>query len=235
MRSSGQPAGSVRATKDMAVTRKRLSTMSIWLGLFAMLMIHAGPLFSAIQAAQAGVQHHHHAEHQPSAHDLGQRHHAQGHHGQPRTGEPAWLTALELCGYCELLTVNPPLSLAPAVGAAAPRSRPSPAPSRTTAAASAATRSGHPRFCTADVIDRPWRFNHLKWKFYVQHYSWLYGACACPAFFDSTVAAAVAHAALLGNARQRLAAEHDHAAHGEPGDSANWRPWSSPELPSNRH
>ena len=36
-----------------------------------MLMIHAGPLFSAIQAAQAGVQHHHHAEHQPSAHDLG--------------------------------------------------------------------------------------------------------------------------------------------------------------------
>jgi len=106
------PAGSVRATKDMAVTRKRLSTMSIWLGLFAMLMIHAGPLFSAIQAAQAGVQHHHHAEHQPSAHDLGQRHHAQGHHGQPRTGEPAWLTALELCGYCELLTVNPPLSLA---------------------------------------------------------------------------------------------------------------------------
>ncbi len=96
----------------MAVTRKQLSTMSIWLGLFAMLMIHAGPLFSAIQAAQAGVQHHHHAEHQPSAHDLGQRHHAQGHHGQPRTGEPAWLTALELCGYCELLTVNPPLSLA---------------------------------------------------------------------------------------------------------------------------
>ena len=43
-----------------------------------MLMIHAGPLFSAIRAAQAGVQHHHHAEHQPSAHDLGQRHHARG-------------------------------------------------------------------------------------------------------------------------------------------------------------
>ena len=53
------------------MTRKQLSTMSIWLGLFAMLMIHAGPLFSAIQAAQAGVQHHHHAEHRPSAHDLG--------------------------------------------------------------------------------------------------------------------------------------------------------------------
>ncbi|WP_226687556.1 DUF2946 domain-containing protein [Stutzerimonas stutzeri] len=76
--------------------------MSIWLGLFAMLMIHVGPLYSAVQAAQASAQHHHHAEHEPVAH---------GHHGQARAGEPAWLAALELCGYCELLTVNPPLNL----------------------------------------------------------------------------------------------------------------------------
>lgn len=89
------------------MTRKRYSTMSIWLGLFAMLMIHVGPLYSAVQAAQAAEvaqvsEHHHHTEHESSAH---------GHHGRARAGEPAWLTALELCGYCELLTVNPPLSL----------------------------------------------------------------------------------------------------------------------------
>ncbi len=86
------------------MTRKRYSTMSIWLGLFAMLMIHVGPLYSAVQAAQAAEvsEHHHHAEQESSAH---------GHHGPARAGEPAWLTALELCGYCELLTVNPPLSL----------------------------------------------------------------------------------------------------------------------------
>jgi hypothetical protein len=70
-----------------------------------MLMIHVGPLFSALQlvqtpAPQIGEQHH--AEHSSSAH---------GSHHQASAGEPAWLAALELCGYCELLTVNPPLTL----------------------------------------------------------------------------------------------------------------------------
>ncbi|WP_313054202.1 DUF2946 domain-containing protein [Pseudomonas lopnurensis] len=94
--------------------------MSIWLGLFAMLMIHVGPLYSALQAAQASAapasEHHHpHAEHEhsPSAH---------GHHRQATTGEPAWLAALELCGYCELLTLNPPLTLS--VDLALPRHEP---------------------------------------------------------------------------------------------------------------
>lgn len=87
------------------MTYKRLSTLNIWLGLFAMLMIHVGPLFSAIQLVQTSAPHigeQHHAEHSPSAH---------GHHQQASAGEPAWLAALELCGYCELLTVNPPLTL----------------------------------------------------------------------------------------------------------------------------
>ncbi|WP_019341043.1 DUF2946 domain-containing protein [Stutzerimonas stutzeri] len=84
------------------MARKRLSTLSIWLGLFAMLMIHVGPLYSAIQAAEANGQPHHHAEHDSAA---------RGHHDQMRAGEPAWLAALELCGYCELLTVNPPLTV----------------------------------------------------------------------------------------------------------------------------
>lgn len=118
------------------MTRKRLSTMSIWLGLFAMLMIHVGPLFSAVQAAQANAQHHHHAEHEPAAH---------GHHGQARAGEPAWLAALELCGYCELLTVNPPLNLS--VDLVLPRHAPAyfhPLPEQPQAPASRRS-SGHPR------------------------------------------------------------------------------------------
>ena len=87
---------------------KRLSTLSIWLGLFAMLMIHVGPLYSALQMAPATAiasdEHHQHAGHEsaPTAH---------GHHAQASTREPAWLAALELCGYCELLTLNPPLNL----------------------------------------------------------------------------------------------------------------------------
>lgn len=88
--------------KDAPVTRKRLSTMSYWLGLFAMLMIHVGPLYSAVQAAQPSP-HHQHAGPESSAY---------GHHGAAAAADPAWLSALELCGYCELLTANPPLSLA---------------------------------------------------------------------------------------------------------------------------
>lgn len=88
---------------------RRLMTSSIWLGLFAMLMIHVGPLYSAMQATQATAtsmerhaQHADHHEHSPSAH---------GHHKMPTGQEPAWLVALEMCGYCELLTLNPPLTL----------------------------------------------------------------------------------------------------------------------------
>ncbi|MEJ6654582.1 MAG: DUF2946 domain-containing protein [Pseudomonas sp.] len=82
--------------------------MSIWLGLFAMLMIHVGPLYSALQmasaAADASGEPHQHVEH-------GLATAAHGHHGQASVSEPAWLSALELCGYCELLTLNPPLAL----------------------------------------------------------------------------------------------------------------------------
>lgn len=85
--------------------RKRLSTSSIWLGLFAMLMIHVGPLYSALQMAQAtAAPPHAHADH-------GLASSAPTHHRQTSASEPAWLAALDLCGYCELLTLNPPLSL----------------------------------------------------------------------------------------------------------------------------
>nr|WP_284691934.1 DUF2946 domain-containing protein [Pseudomonas oligotrophica] len=95
--------------------------------MFAMLMIHVGPLYSALQVAQrhsaalatASVEHAGHAGHVAHAeHDAG----APVHHRQARHGEPQWLAALELCGYCELLTLNPPLSLA--VDLALPEHRP---------------------------------------------------------------------------------------------------------------
>src|SRR5690554_4329151 len=73
-----------------------------------MLMIHVGPLYSALQMASVTAlvtaEDHQHVEQEPASA-------AHGHHGQPSASEPAWLAALELCGYCELLTLNPPLAL----------------------------------------------------------------------------------------------------------------------------
>lgn len=90
--------------RNPLLVRKRLNALSIWLGLFAMLMIHAGPLYSALRMeaadpAHAGHELTHHVP--PSAH---------GHHSTA-VESPDWLAALELCGYCELLTLNPPLIL----------------------------------------------------------------------------------------------------------------------------
>ncbi|ACO80147.1 hypothetical protein AvCA_40100 [Azotobacter vinelandii CA] len=92
------------------MTRKGRTTAGIWLGLFAMLMIHAGPLYSALRVlpAQEVVQ-------SPVAGDsafCGEAPEPAVHHHAPAAdGELAWLAALELCGYCELLTLNPPLAL----------------------------------------------------------------------------------------------------------------------------
>lgn len=106
------------------MTRKGNTATAVWLGLFAMLMIHAGPLFSAVQALRAqsfvpgltqAVDGH---SHHPNAHAHGQAasrapaastvHH---HHRSKTSSEPAWVSGLTLCGYCELLTLNPPLTL----------------------------------------------------------------------------------------------------------------------------
>jgi hypothetical protein len=101
------------------VSALRQRSVGIWLGLFAMLMIHAGPLYSAIQAAQpnalvAGALHDEHDPHGHSSHaaPVQTPSAAHGQHHQASPNQPAWLAALEMCGYCELLTLNPPLSLA---------------------------------------------------------------------------------------------------------------------------
>ncbi|WP_336512609.1 DUF2946 domain-containing protein [Stutzerimonas stutzeri] len=92
------------------MTRKGLSTSSIWLGLFAMLMIHVGPLYSALQATAAQTSNasaHVHLHDEPGQAAST----AMDHHGGRGIGGPAWLSALKFCGYCELLTLNPPLTL----------------------------------------------------------------------------------------------------------------------------
>ena len=81
--------------------RKRVMTWGIWLGLLAMLMILVGRVYSALQMAQ-------HGQFTGGEHQIGA---APAHHGKLPGVEPAWLSALEMCGYCELLTLNPPLTV----------------------------------------------------------------------------------------------------------------------------
>ncbi|MEB2327122.1 MAG: DUF2946 family protein [Pseudomonas sp.] len=120
--------------------------MSIWLGLFAMLMIHVGPLYSALQVSPlepAVMGEHHHAAHEHA--EEGAPVKAVAHHRALASDGPAWLTALELCGYCELLTLNPPLTLS--VDLALPLHRPAYFHALPQAPLPSAERrsSGHPR------------------------------------------------------------------------------------------
>ncbi len=78
-----------------------------------MLMIHVGPLYSALQAADAQpprvsdtVHTHMHMDEPGHAVSAAALHHSAG-----KAEGPAWLSALKFCGYCELLTLNPPLTL----------------------------------------------------------------------------------------------------------------------------
>ena len=127
------------------IKQRRKDCMAIWLGLFAMLMIHVGPLISGTQALVAShdavsieshlyeratsattlllltsdTEHHQHSamlideDANPHAQTEQTRdfHALMGHQPAP-AGAPQWLTNLEMCGYCDLLTVSPPLVLA---------------------------------------------------------------------------------------------------------------------------
>jgi len=113
-------------------------TSSIWLGLFAMLMIHVGPLYSALQAKPSAKHSHLH----DSAHTMPS---GVAHHGRGGAENPTWLQALDLCGYCELLTLNPPLTLT--LELALPRFRPAYVMSRPVEPSLPVRRhnQGHPR------------------------------------------------------------------------------------------
>ena len=98
------------------VIRKGHFNMGLWLGFFAMLMIHVGPLYSALQSFQpAVVEMQAHQLHQADPHAVhaahGDANAAHAHHSQASSNEPAWVAALDLCGYCELLTLSPPLTV----------------------------------------------------------------------------------------------------------------------------
>ncbi|MFT0212505.1 DUF2946 domain-containing protein [Pseudomonas sp. F1_0610] len=89
----------------------------IWLGLFAMLMIHLGPLISSVQlysqhqfqSFEAFVAAVEHAKHEMA--ESADHHAVMGHH-TAAYGVPDWVNQLAMCGYCDLLTVNPPLTVA---------------------------------------------------------------------------------------------------------------------------
>ncbi len=120
--------------------------IATWLGLFAMLMIHVGPLISGTQALSSldsdtdlteqhlyeratpataflplasDTKHHQHAAmlvdentHSQAQADKNSDYHALMGHQPAPAGTPQWLANLEMCGYCDLLTVSPPLVLA---------------------------------------------------------------------------------------------------------------------------
>ena len=93
--------------------RKGHFNVGLWLGFFAMLMIHDGPLYSALlsfQPAVAETQAHqlHQADPHAAHRDANAAH---AHHSKSSGNEPAWVAALDLCGYCELLTLSPPLTV----------------------------------------------------------------------------------------------------------------------------
>lgn len=130
------------------IKQRRNHLMAIWLGLFAMLMIHVGPLISGAQAlmlvdtlslhatTDSAMQHDHHDHTALLAQDLPlpvasasldaehaehavDYHALMGHQSAPE-GTPQWLVNLKMCGYCELLALSPPLLLVLSLALPAP-------------------------------------------------------------------------------------------------------------------
>lgn len=87
--------------------------LAAWLGLFAMLMAFAGPLYSQLRALDSLQL--------SQAIDLEALHCGEGH-ALPDDGPPAWVEHLAQCGYCELLAGNPPLATSVPLALPAPSS-----------------------------------------------------------------------------------------------------------------
>jgi len=88
--------------------------LAAWLGLFAMLMAFAGPLFSQLRALDSLPL--------ALAIDLETLHCGEGQampgHAAEDQGPPEWVQCLEQCGYCNLLASSP--ALPPALQLALP-------------------------------------------------------------------------------------------------------------------
>lgn len=98
------------------MSQQRLSwSFAFWLGCFAVLMMHLGPLVSGVQGVWAVQEKTSfvqplHAGHE-SADSGHEAHHVlMGH--RPNPFLPEWVNNLKMCGYCELLTLSPALLLA---------------------------------------------------------------------------------------------------------------------------
>ena len=79
--------------------------LAAWLGLFAMLMAFAGPLYSQLRALDSLPL--------ALAIDLEALHCGEGQalpeHSAQEQGPPEWVQCLEQCGYCNLLASTPAL------------------------------------------------------------------------------------------------------------------------------
>lgn len=99
--------------------RRLFFHIAFWLGCFAVLMMHLGPLISGAQGIMVPVK--------PYQQQLMQEHRAEplilsadaehaDHHAmmghKPNQKLPDWVNNLNMCGYCELLTLSPALMLA---------------------------------------------------------------------------------------------------------------------------
>lgn len=74
--------------------------LAAWLGLFAMFMAFAGPLYSQLRALDSLPL---------VLIDLEALHCAEQPQSSADDGTPQWVQGLEQCGYCNLLAGNPPL------------------------------------------------------------------------------------------------------------------------------
>ncbi|MGI6409529.1 MAG: DUF2946 domain-containing protein [Thiopseudomonas sp.] len=117
-----------------------LSHPAFWLGCFAVLMMHLGPLISGAQGVmqpakpfQQGVVSlvpHPHGEMDMAGRVHADHHEMMGHKTNPHL--PDWVNNLKMCGYCELLTLSPALMLALLVVLLAPPLLPAARPYRVT-------------------------------------------------------------------------------------------------------
>ncbi|MNZ89193.1 hypothetical protein D3C78_1081020 [compost metagenome] len=74
--------------------------LAAWLGLFAMFMAFAGPLYSQLRALDSVAL--------SLAIDLNALHCGEGE-SLAESGQPEWVQCLEQCGYCNLLASTPAL------------------------------------------------------------------------------------------------------------------------------
>lgn len=82
------------------MTRRVHRRLAAWLGLFAMLLALAGPLYAQWRALDSLAL--------AQSIDLSVLHCGEGY-GLPESGAPAWVKGLSQCGYCDLLGNSPPL------------------------------------------------------------------------------------------------------------------------------